>query len=187
MPRSRCLSIENHYTCPVAEELFYQENDAGLYVLAKGHMTASVSTDLKDLIQHRLSQGPVPPTFSVDLSGCEYMDSTFMGLLVGFHKRYKALTGRALTIQCPSRECVALLGSLGILRILNVSEIDNKLDSSAWIRVSADQDPTTSIVYGAHQDLSEISPENATKFAALQSVLKSELEKKTPQDEGNSH
>jgi anti-anti-sigma factor len=164
----------------VAEELFYQENDSGLFVKAQGHVTAAVSTDLRELILGRLTQAPVPPVLAADLSECDYMDSTFMGLLVGFHKRYKVLTGRALTILRPSAECVKLLNGLGILKLMTLVTGQEPPSPTVWTGLRAQRAPSTEVVLHAHKNLSEISQENEKKFSVLQGVLQRELEKKDP-------
>jgi len=164
----------------VAEELFFQETDTGLFIKAQGHITAAVSTDLRELILGRLTMAPVPPLLAVDLSGCEYMDSTFMGLLVGFHKRYKVLTGRALTILRPSDECVKLLNGLGILKLMTLVTSLDPVSPVAWTGLRAQRAPSTEVLLHAHKNLSEISPENEKKFSVLQGVLERELEKKDP-------
>lgn len=164
----------------VAEELFYQENDSGLFIKARGHITAAVSADLRELILTRLTKAPVPPVLAVDLSECEYMDSTFMGLLVGFHKRYKVLTGRALTILRPTTDCIKLLGGLGILKLMTLVTGNEVASPEAWTGLRPQRAPSTEILLHAHRNLSEISPENEKKFSLLQGVLEQQLEKKEP-------
>lgn len=163
----------------VAEALYFQETDKGLFVLAQGHITAAVSADLRELVLGRLTRAPVPPLLAVDLSSCEYMDSTFMGLLVGFHKRYKSLTGRPLTIVRPTGDCKKLLAGLGILRLLSLAEGAEPEVPTTWQTIHPVQAPTPEVVLTAHQNLSEISPENEKKFAALQAVLAKDLENKS--------
>jgi len=164
----------------VAEAIFYQEDDSGLFIKAEGHITAAVSVDLRELILGRLGQTPVPPILAADLSSCEYMDSTFMGLLVGFHKRYKALTGRGLSILRPTQECIKLLSSLGILKLMTVVTSPQPPSPKTWKGLRASRGPSPEILLKAHQNLSELSPENAKMFSTLQSVLEQQVEKKDP-------
>ena len=164
----------------MAEALFYQENVSGLFIRAQGHITAAISTDLRELILDRLTKAPAPPLLAADLSECEYMDSTFMGLLVGFHKRYKALTGRPLTVLRPTPECTKLLTGLGILKLMTLVVGDQPPSPSTWNDLRASRSPTPEVLLNAHRNLSEISPENEKKFSALQSVLEQQLEKKDP-------
>jgi anti-anti-sigma factor len=164
----------------VAEALYYQENDSGLFIRAQGHITAAVSTDLREVILDRLNTAPVPPVLGVDLSACEYMDSTFMGLLVGFHKRYKTLTGRPLTILRPTPECMKLLTGLGILKLMTLVTGPEPASPLVWTGLQANQSPSTEVLLNAHQNLSELSLENERKFSALQNVLEQQLQKKDP-------
>jgi len=162
----------------VAEALYYQENESGLFLRAEGHITAAVSTDLRELILGRLTQAPAPPLLAADLSDCDYMDSTFMGLLVGFHKRYKGLTGRALTILRPTAECLKLLTGLGILKLMTLVTGPVPASPAEWISLRPSHSPSPEVLLHAHRNLSELSPENARKFSSLQNVLERQIEKK---------
>jgi len=165
------------YNETVAEALFYHEDETGLFVRALGHVTAAVSTDLRELILNRLALPAVPPLFAVDLSECDYMDSTFMGLLVGFHKRYKQLTQNPLTILRPTPECLKLLRGLGILPLLRLITGKEPASPREWTSVQARQNPAAEILLQAHEELSGLSPENERKFEALRSVLKQQIDK----------
>ena len=162
----------------VAEALFYQEDGMGLFVRAQGHITAAISTDLRELILERLGHPPVPPLLAVDLSRCDYMDSTFMGLLVGFHKRYKQLAGRALTLLRPSAECLKLLTGLGILALMSVASGPEPATPERWVPIEARKNPAAEILLSAHRDLSELSSDNDRKFSALRAVLEQQIENK---------
>lgn len=160
----------------VAEALYYKEINNDVFVKAVGHITASLSVDLRDKILERLAQTPVPQSFYIDLSECEYMDSTFMGLLVGFHKRFRQLTSKNLVILRPSAECQKLLQGLGILRLMQVIKDETPPSPQDWVLITKNQSPTTEILLNAHQNLSEISEENEKKFSVLQNILKQKLE-----------
>ena len=128
----------------------------------------------------RLSRQPVPVLLGVDLSACDYMDSTFMGLLVGFHKKYKQLSGRSLTVLRPSPECIKLLTGLGILKLM--VRVDGPVPASPeeWTTVTKNLKPTVDVILGAHRNLSEISPDNEKRFASLQEALEKQAKKETP-------
>ena len=162
----------------VAEALYYQENESGLFLRPEGHITAAGSTDLRELILGRLTRAPAPPLLAADLSECDYMDSTFMGLLVGFHKRYRGLTGRALTILRPTAECLKLLTGLGILKLMTLVTGADPPSPGEWISLRPSQSPSPEVLLHAHRNLSELSPENERKFSSLQNVLERQMEKK---------
>jgi anti-anti-sigma factor len=160
----------------VPEALYFQETQAGLFIKAVGHITASLSVDLKILVMERLERLPVPAEVYADLSECSYMDSTFMGLLVGFHKKLKAMTGHSLSLLNPSNECEKLLRGLGIWRLMRV--VEGKLaegEPQFWTTVTKNNSPNPEVLLKAHQNLSEISPENAQKFSALEDILKDQI------------
>ncbi|MCK7487363.1 MAG: STAS domain-containing protein [Bacillus subtilis] len=75
---------------PVEEALFVKETAQTIFIRAQGHVTAALCSDLKSRIFERLEAKPPVETVYVDLSGCDYMDSTFLGLLVGINKRFLA-------------------------------------------------------------------------------------------------
>jgi len=78
----------------VAEALFYKEDRNTLYLRAQGHITASLCADLRGMVFSRFEKTPQVENMYVDLSACDYMDSTFMGLLVGFNKRLVKAAGK---------------------------------------------------------------------------------------------
>ena len=166
----------------VAEAVLYQENDSGFFIKAVGHVTASVSTDLRELLVQRLNRDPLPVLLAADLSSCQYMDSTFMGLLVGFHKRYKSLTGKPLTILRPTDECIKLLQGLGILRLLSHVSGEEPPSPEQWLSMANGRSPKTEILLRAHRNLSELSPENEKQFSSLEEVLRRDLDKQQSQD-----
>ena len=72
----------------VEEALFLRESGNVIYIRATGHITANSCSELKSRVFGRLEAKPPVDAVYVDLEHCEYMDSTFMGLLVGFNKRF---------------------------------------------------------------------------------------------------
>lgn len=177
MTGEACQTRELYYTETVSESLCFQENATGLFVKAEGHITAVLSADLREVIFERLSREPVPPLLGVDLSACDYMDSTFMGLLVGFHKKFKVLSGRSLTVLRPSPECTKLLTGLGILKLMERVEGPVPPSPTEWVLVTKNLKPTVEVILSAHRNLSELSPDNEKKFASLQEALEQQVKK----------
>jgi len=159
------------------EALFFGETPQGLYIKALGHITAGLCSDLKSQIFTRLDKLdlPKPEEMVMDLSACDYMDSTFMGLIVGFNKKFKQLTGKKLEILNPSKECMKLLTSLGIVKLLDISSDSDKIFPQNLEKLSKGEKPTAELLLKAHENLSEISLENEKKFSVLQDILKKQL------------
>ena len=76
------------------EAIFFKESDETIYIRAQGHVTASLCPELKSKAFARLALKPSVQAVYFDLSTCEYMDSTFLGLIVGINKRFKASGGK---------------------------------------------------------------------------------------------
>lgn len=161
----------------MSEALYFKVLDNLLFIKAQGHITAALCVDLREKVTQRLAASPVLDGILVDLFECDYMDSTFMGLLVGFNKKFKASAGKPITICRPSEDCQKLLQGLGISKLLEFAENPVKSFPKDMELVSQIKSPTTEILLNAHQNLSELSPENERKFSILQTVLKNQLEK----------
>ena len=118
-----------------------------------------------------LDHDPVPKELIVDLSHCDYMDSTFMGLLIGFNKKIKRLSGHPLELLQPTESCRNLLKGLGILKILKILEEPVPIPHE-MIRIEKGAEAGVDMVLAAHDELIELNEENRAKFALLQKILR---------------
>ncbi len=153
------------------ESLFYKESDDIIFLRAEGHITASLCSDLKKTVLNRFDETPPVKHFFIDLSHCDYMDSTFMGLLVGFNKKLSITAAQKVEIVNPSEPCKKLLKGLGIQKLLSYidEEIAMPLD---MVQISKTAKATAEFILKAHEELINLSIINRRRFAALQSVLK---------------
>jgi len=161
----------------VPEALLYKEKDNTLYLRAEGHVTAALCADLRFIVFSRFDAAPTVSAMYVDLSACTYMDSTFMGLLVGFNKRLARTGAGKLKIVRPTTPARELLSGLGLLSLIEIVEekvafpadMDNVLKTQA---TGAD------LLLKAHENLMELSDENVKRFSTLHAVLKKQTENK---------
>ena len=156
------------------ETLRYKELDNVLYIQAEGHVTASLCADLRTMVFTRFDGLPTVVAVNVDLSACSYMDSTFMGLLVGFNKRLAKIGAGRLRIIQPTTQARELIEGLGLLPLVEivdeqVSYPDNMDNIIKTTSTGAD------LLLKAHENLMELSEENKRRFATLHSVLKSQV------------
>jgi anti-anti-sigma factor len=163
----------------VDEAVFYREEGGEIFIRAKGHMTAALCPELKARAFARLDT--LPPITSVffDLGPCEYMDSTFLGLIVGLNKRFKAKTGRTVVLLRVNQTCLGLLRTIGVLKLITVSEEDrafpDEMESLGQKRAA-----TAEFLLDSHEELSELSEENRARFSTLTKALKDSLKKDGP-------
>lgn len=155
------------------EALYYKEEDNRLFLKGEGHITAILCADLRELVFSRFDQGEPIEAFYVDLSGCDYMDSTFMGLLIGFNKRMLKLMKKRITIVCPTPTAKDLLEGLGLTTLVDM--IDEPVPfPKDMIDINQTKSASVDLLLHSHENLMEISEENKKKFSALHSVLKSQ-------------
>jgi anti-anti-sigma regulatory factor len=163
----------------VEEAVFYKSEGNTVFAKATGHVTALVCPPLKSAIFDRLDAEPPIERVYFDLSSCEYMDSTFLGLIVGTQKRFARLGGKGrrptVTLLNVNDACKGLLRTIGVLGMVELSD-----DASGFPadlpRVSGEARASARFLLDAHEELNDISEENRKRFASLTSVLKSAVD-----------
>ena len=116
-------------------------------------------------------------TICVDLSSCSGMDSTFMGLLVGYAKQLDGAGGR-LVIVNPSQGNLRLLRMLGVTLVVPV--LENQPEPAVEL-VTLASDPAMSplqrmeLIQRAHQHLLKLTNTNEAKFSAFLQALERDL------------
>jgi anti-anti-sigma factor len=161
----------------VEEAVFYKSEDATIYMKATGHVTALVCPPLKVAVFGRLDSPPRVEKVYLDLTDCEYMDSTFLGLIVGTQKRFSRLAGRlpgtygTIVLIGVNEACKGLLRTIGVLGMVEIAETAPPFPSDLE-RLSGEAPASARFLLEAHEELSELSAENRKRFSVLSSVLK---------------
>ena len=99
--------------------------DTGYLVLVEGRGTMRKSRTL-----HRFAMGCVDNqdcTLAVDLSKCDYLDSTFLGSLVDLYKRFGRWEANRFHIIVDEERCRYLLASAHLHTVLPISESPPRL------------------------------------------------------------
>lgn len=159
------------------EAFFFKDADEGVFVRVQGHVTASRCPELKGRIFFRLDKAPVPAAVYFDLSDCEYMDSTFLGLIVGVNKRYKLLARKCVKVLHANPTCMGLLRTIGVTRLVDISDEDIALPGDME-EIGPSTRATAEFILDAHENLSELSEENRNRFATLTRALRDSTDKK---------
>jgi hypothetical protein len=163
----------------VEEAIYYKETADAVYVKATGHVTALVCPPLKARIFSRLDRDPPVERVAMDLSECEYMDSTFLGLIVGTQKRYSAgapaSPRRVVSLFGVNDACRGLLRTIGVIGLVDL--VDGAAGSPQDMeRLDGGERASARFLLDAHEELSDLSAENRKRFSALTSVLRSAVE-----------
>jgi anti-anti-sigma factor len=156
----------------------------GAFISARGSIRASLCYPLRETLLARLEETVDIPAVFVDLSQCDYMDSTFIGLLVAMDRRLRKGSGGRLHVVRPSGACRELLRQMGLEELLVVDDTAMELPVSMEEVEKPQGRPATEFVLRAHEALMETSEEARRKFALLREELERKLRAEKP-PEGN--
>lgn len=164
-----------HEGSKLEESLYIKELNNRIYIRARGHITANVCPDLKARVFDRLDAKPAVDDVILDLTRCDYMDSTFMGLIVGFNKRFTRFSDHPIRLFGVNETCNKLLKTIGVARLVSIEDVAVQFPEPME-RLGGEHGVEARMVLGAHEDLMELSEENEKRFSALRSALKSSIE-----------
>lgn len=156
----------------------YENN---LYFKALGHITANLCFPLRDLIVKRLTQFSCPFGIFFDLSETDYMDSTFLGLLIGIEKNLYSVSQSHLQILNPNEISIKLMKNMGLDRFLTIVREDKLPELEYEIfndEIDLSELERCKIILSTHKDLSSLSEENREKFKHLEAALEEEINNK---------
>lgn len=162
------------------EAVFIKMIEDRIYIRARGHVTAALCPELKTRSFERLDTAPPVRAIYLDLSECEYMDSTFLGFIVGINKRLERLANRKIVLLGVNPTCFGLLRTIGVTKLVEISEEKIPFPGSLE-RIGRGPEATADFLLDAHEELSSLSEENRERFATLTSILRDAL-KKPPHD-----
>ncbi len=132
---------------------------------------------LSAFLQEMIDQGT--RVVCVDLSACTGMDSTFMGLLVGFSQLLVPMQGKMVVVN-PSEMNLKLLNMLGVSEVLPVVAQTDPADLE-FVKIPAN--PALSpmqrmeLIKQAHHHLIALNDSNQVKFSAFLKALESDMSK----------
>lgn len=156
--------------------IYYTERDNIIYIRAIGHITAPICFGLRQRVFSRFDADNEIRSIYVDLSECEYMDSTFMGLLIGFNKKLNNSRHANITITKPSAESISHLEELGLDKVLEFTN-DAVAFPADMELISQKEKISAEFILKAHENLIEISEDNRKRFKIVQELLSKQIKK----------
>jgi anti-anti-sigma factor len=156
--------------------IYYIERDNIIYIRAVGHVTAPICFGLRQRVFTRFDSEQGIRLVYVDLSECEYMDSTFMGLLIGFNKKLNATEHKNVCIVRPSAESLSHLEELGLDKVLDYSDEQVNFPKEMEL-ISQKEKISAEFILKAHENLIEISEDNRKRFKIVQELLSKQIKK----------
>jgi anti-sigma B factor antagonist len=119
--------------------------------------------------------------FVIDLDSCTYLDSTFLGILLGLGLKLKMAGNGLLHILNASPRNIELLKNLGLDRLINIdakrADVNSVPDAAfkempCPVPTKAEAAPT---ILEAHENLMEFDPRNVPKFKDVVEFLREDL------------
>ena len=163
-------------------ELLVARSTTGYVVRIQGNGTSSDSPALVEFVRSHLDRLP-EICISVDLLGCDYLDSTFLGTMLTLHRTWGESRFEVVADEAAS---VRLLQATKLHTVLRL--VPQAPRSSGAFR-SLESKPLTGTELGrhvmeAHRVLSELPSEAAGAFERIATQIERELEREY--DEGVS-
>ena len=149
------------------------------FVKVVGRGSFQNSGCLKAFYQQLLREGVT--RFVVDLGACTYLDSTFLGILLGLGLKLKDAGNGLLHILNASARNLELLKNLGLDRLINIDAQKVELNGvsekaleevNCPVPTRAEAGPT---ILEAHENLMEFDPRNVPKFKDVVEFLREDL------------
>jgi len=160
------------------------EKSAMVQIAGRANFTSSV--DFKTLLDQLLQLGYT--CFTLDLTECVLMDSTFLGVLAGFGLKLNTPQTdhieRTIQLFNPNSRISELLENLGVLHLFKVTAGTVKTPDGAATKdvqtQNASREEVTRTCLEAHKTLMDINPGNIPRFKDVATFLADDLKKMKP-------
>lgn len=161
-------------------KIFISSIDNKIYLMPKGHITANLCFPLRTHLYKKISDSNNKFEIYIDLSHVSYMDSTFMGLLVGLEKKLIRFFKSHLHILNACDDAKKFLSQMNLESFLHFDKQTIPKDLNFIIfnnEIDIDELEKTKIVLDSHKNLSSLHEKNKSKFSLLEKVLKDKIKK----------
>jgi anti-sigma B factor antagonist len=167
-----------------AARMFVLVGEKFACIRISGRANFASSIDFKTLVNELQQKGY--RYFVLELSECQLMDSTFLGVLAGFGLKMMADNekehGAALELLNPNARITELLENLGVLHLFKLTQGELAIPAQAEIREHTpccghDKEQVTRACLEAHNILIGINPENAARFKEVTQFMAEDLKR----------
>lgn len=145
-----------------------------------GRASFQCSVDFKALVMGLWQKGH--RRFVLDVSECQLMDSTFLGVLAGLGLKFQERNGSgpaSIELLNPSPRISDLLENLGIAHLFQVAQGTTPRTDSLHqvnpVSLRVDRKETTRTCLEAHRTLMDVNPANVSKFKDVTRFLEEDL------------
>ncbi|MFN3660922.1 MAG: STAS domain-containing protein [Brevinematales bacterium] len=154
--------------------------DRHVYVVKViGRGTLEYSTELFETFSEKLDKNELEALY-FDLSETQYLDSSFIGVIVSLQKKMKKDKRGELFILNPSQKVIEIFVTMGLEDLLPM-KVETQLKNVEYTEELAQRlektEESIRILLQSHQDLMEVNPQNRRRFRLVEEMLKKELER----------
>ena len=100
--------------------------NSGCVVRVEGRGTLRESPAIQEFALHFLEQEQERGVFVIDLAGCDYLDSTFLGFLVLLHGRYNRTEPHRFLVAASDDQCQRLLAPSRLNRLARYHRAESR-------------------------------------------------------------
>jgi len=142
---------------------------------AQAHQCPAFRKFAEDVLARRIN------CLQVDLSECEYFDSTFLGTLLHLRKTPGQDGGSMLTLVSPSEQCLQILGRMGAKTLFRIDSGRAADDDSQWHILPEEQPGQCGLdfkrhVVEAHQELAQVPGPMQDRYKMIAEMAAQDLE-----------
>lgn len=156
-------------------------------IAGRANFTSSI--DFKTLINELRQKGYT--YFVLDLSECQLMDSTFLGVLAGFGLKMNPPSeescAQPIELLNANPRIVELLENLGVLHLFKLAQgnaaLEGTVESIPQTPGTPNKEEVTRACLEAHRTLMQLNPENAARFKDVTQFLAEDLKKLGSQEQ----
>ena len=148
-----------------------------------GRANCLSSVPFKRVINSLIERGR--RVFTLDLSDCQLMDSTFLGVLVGLNRTLgQAGPDGGFSLYKPTETVRVLLDNLGILELFSTAESLGQAETAEPVEVgeASDKIELTHTSLEAHLTLIDVNRGNEAKFKEVTRFLEEDLKRQEAAD-----
>jgi anti-sigma B factor antagonist len=154
------------------------KNFACVRIAGRANFTSS--PDFKTLLAELSQKGYA--RFIIDLSSCVLMDSTFLGVLVGFGLKTNSTgvqDGCSIELLNANERVAELLENLGAIHLFKITsgalELPDDVKTCTPESVNPTREEITRTSLEAHETLMAVNPDNAARFKDVTQFLAEDL------------
>lgn len=157
--------------------LKFGRGNEGYLIRVEGRGTSRESAAVQEFADQCATESDCRLT--VDLSDCEYLDSTFLGCLLGLTKRFSHGAAGVFEVASPSPQCWSLFNSIRLQTLLKITG-NRPAPVGEWKTLPPNEMESRALhrhMMDCHRQLAEVDCPGKASFCRVADMMERELER----------